>query len=121
MVQIKKCIVTINSGIMWTICCNVCNVDSSSGILPFVCRRHLCLAPTYTSLCRGLEYLPKVGICIISTRRIFDFRDRLSGNTALCLKNISKNERHLHLVEFIFTKLSQNVCLVNMPPNLVHR
>ena len=44
--------------------------------------------------------------------QIFDFWDRFSGqvgNTALCLKNTSKNERPLRLVASIFTKLSQNL------------
>ena len=32
--------------------------------------------------------------------------------TALCLKKYHKNERHLCLVAYIFTKLSQNVCII---------
>ena len=35
------------------------------------------------------------------------------GNTALYLKNTSKNERHLRLVTQNITKLSQKVCLIN--------
>ena len=35
------------------------------------------------------------------------------GYTALCLKNISQKGTRLCLVAYIFTKLSQNVCLIN--------
>ena len=35
------------------------------------------------------------------------------NSTAKCLKKYHKNERHLCLVAYIFTKLSQNVCLIN--------
>ena len=46
-----------------------------------------------------------------------DFRDclfRQIGNTALCMKKYHKNEQHLCLVTHSFTKLSQNMCLINM-------
>ena len=35
-------------------------------------------------------------------------------NIALYLKKDYKNERHLCLIAHIFTKFSQNVCLINM-------
>ena len=37
----------------------------------------------------------------------------LGSSTTLCLKKYHKSERHLRLMTHIFTKLSQNVCLVN--------
>ena len=63
----KKCLSVGNSGILSVIVVVVC-----------------VLAPAYTSLCRGLEYLLKVRYIILvdplrSKRRIFDFRDRFSG------------------------------------------
>ena len=56
------------------------------------------LAHAYTNLCRVY------------------FRDHFSDqvdNTALCLKKYHKNERHLRLVAYTFTKHSHNVCLIN--------
>ena len=55
-----------------------------------------------------------LSVCSVPT--IFDFRDPLFGqdkNIDLCLKKYYKNERHLRLITNSFTKLSQNVCLIN--------
>ena len=74
---------------------------------------------TYTSLCRDLKYLLKVGYILVvylNVASFFDFRDPSFGqveNIALCLNKYHKNERHLCLVTNSFTRLSQNVCLIS--------
>ena len=78
------------------------------------------LAPAYTSLCRGLKYLPKVSYIIL----VDPLRDRFliietvflgrSETLPYVWKIHHRNEWHLHLVAPIFTKLSQSVCLINI-------
>ena len=51
-----------------------------------------------------------------SIRWIFDLRHFFSGqigNTGICLKKHHRNEWHLRLIAYIFTKISQNVCIIN--------
>ena len=75
------------------------------------------VAPAYTSLCIGLEYLLKVRY-IILTEPDFRFATLFffcHGMKTLpyVWKVYHENGRHLRLVAHIFTKLSQNVCLIN--------
>ena len=82
---------------------------------------HFTSAPTVctTSLCRDLEYLLKIPYSIQDHHNVAEFLILLGyffgqvDNTALCLKKYRKNEWHLCLVAHIFTKHSQNVCLIN--------
>ena len=75
--------------------------------------------PAYHNLCRGLKYLSKIryttlvmsnvaGFLIFET--VFSYR---LATLPYILKKYHKNERHLRLVTHIFTKLSQNMCLIN--------
>ena len=51
------------------------------------------------------------------TDQIFDFRDSLFGQVKkmpYVWKKLHRNERYLCLVTHIFTKLSQNICLINI-------
>ena len=71
------------------------------------------LAPAYTCLYRGLKYLPT----IIGTLFYLIFGTIFLGRSATLpyvWKIRHKNERHLRLVAQIFTKLSQNVCLISI-------
>ena len=81
------------------------------------------LAPAYTSLYRGLEYLPKVRFIIVVDQLIlyetkfwfcrpFFWVDR--QYYPISEKQYNKNERHLRLRAHIFTKLSQNLCLIDI-------
>ena len=77
------------------------------------------MSTAYTSLCRGLKYLLKVKciILVYPNLGIFDFRDVLFGqveNIGLFKKKYHKKEWNLCFVAHSFTKLSQNVCLVNV-------
>ena len=94
-----------------------CLSVSNSGILSVVCRS---LCPAYTILCRGLGYLPKVRYIILVDPLwdgflIFEtvFLSR-SATLPYVWKQYHKNEWRLRLVTHIFTKLSQNVCLINI-------
>ena len=75
------------------------------------CLSSVCvLASAYTSFCR--EYLPKVRYIILVDLN----GDRFSGhfnNTTYVWKIPHNDELHLRLVVHIFTKLSQNLYLVN--------
>ena len=69
------------------------------------------LAPAYTSLCRELEYLPKVRYIILfdpNGAEILIFQTVFLGRTAT-LPYVWK----IHPKAHIFTKLSQDVCLVD--------
>ena len=81
----------------------------------------VCITSTaYTSLCRGLKYLLKIGYIILDysgeaefliSYTVFLLQD---GKTSLCLKIISqKYLQYLRLVTHSFTKLSQYMCSVN--------
>ena len=70
------------------------------------------LAPAYISLRRDLEYLLKVKYIILvdpNGARFLVFETVFLDS----LKKYHKNERNLRLVTYTFTKLSQNVCLIN--------
>ena len=69
------------------------------------------LSRDYSSLCRGLKYLPKVRDIILNYPN--DFLIGWGKNIDLCLKKFHKNERHLSLVTHSFPKFSQNICLIN--------
>ena len=74
------------------------------------------LAPAYTSFCKGLKYSLKVRYIILAPPNVAGFlifESVLLGNAVICLKKYHKNERHLRLVTHSFTKLSQNVCLID--------
>ena len=84
----------------------------------------LCSAPTaYTRLCRGLEYLlkkiPYFIIFYLKLEYLVEFlifyADLLRSSTTLPYNrtNITKNAWYLRLVTYFFTKLSQNVYLIN--------
>ena len=75
-----------------------------------LCLSSVCvITPAYTSLCRGLEYLLKLGIFLklILTESDFWFLRQFFW------KIHHKNERHLRLIARIITKLPQNVYLVS--------
>ena len=83
-----------------------------------VCRRCLSIysaSTAYTSLCRGLKYLLKVRYTIPNYPNVVKFLifETLCLGRAYVWKKFHKNERHLSLVTHTFTKLSQNVCLIN--------
>ena len=65
------------------------------------------------------EILTKSIVCyprLFLRGQIFDFRDIVFGkvkNIAICLKKYHKSEWHLYLVRHNFTKLSQNMCLID--------
>ena len=83
----------------------------------------LCSASTaYTGLFRGLKYLLKVRYIIpnhpnVARFLIFETFFEQSKNIGLCLnlseKYIKNFKGHLSLVKHSFTKLSNNVCLIN--------
>ena len=95
-----------------------CLSVGNSGILTVVVGVWI-LAPTYTSLCRGLTYSQKVRYIIVVyplRARFLIFETVLLGRSATLpyvWKIHHKNEWHLCLVAYIFTKLSQNVYLIN--------
>ena len=66
------------------------------------------LISDYISLCRGLEYLLKARFIILVDP---------NGAKFLIFKTVfwvgHKNKRYLRFATHIFTKLSQNMCLVN--------
>ena len=106
----KKCLSVGNSEILSVVC-----RPSSAVVVVVVC----VLAPAYTSLCRELKYSPKVGYIIVvdplwTGFLIFEtvFLDR-TATLPYVWKIHHKNEWHLCLVAHRFTKLSQNVYLVN--------
>ena len=63
-------------------------------------------APTHTRLCKGLNHSPNDRFS-----RPFSWTGR--QHCPMSEKQNHKNERHLRLVAYIFTKFSQNVCLIN--------
>ena len=74
------------------------------------------LAPAYTCLCRDLKYLLKFRYSILVDLNGTGFLTVFLGRSATLSyiwKIHHKNERFLRLVAHIFTKISQNVCLVN--------
>ena len=80
----------------------------------------VCSASTaYISLCRGLKYLPKVRYIISNHPNVVRFLifETLCLGKAKTLTYVwtkfQKNERHLSLVTHSFTKLPQNMCLIN--------
>ena len=74
----------------------------------------------YTSLGRGLKYLLKIPHFILDYSNVAGFLifsnlclGRSKTLTYVQKKKYHKNERSLSLVTHIFTKISQNVCLIN--------
>ena len=84
-------------------CCHL-----SSSIVIVIC----VFAPDYSSLCRGLEYLLKVGyiIAVDSNGAGFLIFETVFLSRTATLSNVKKkyhkNRRHLRLVAHILTKLS---------------
>ena len=98
-----------------TILRNVCLVVISEFCLS-VCSA----STTYTSLCIDLKYILKVRYIILNYPNVAQFLifETLCLGRAktltYVLEKFHKNERHLSLVAHSYTKLSQNVCLINM-------
>ena len=75
--------------------------------------------PAYPRLYRGLEYLLKVRYIILVVLKVTEllmFKFVFSGRSAkmsYVWKVRHKNEWHLRLVAHIFSKVSQNICLIN--------
>ena len=86
-----------------------------------------CLSRTQThadtvipiNIFRILKYLLKIYCIILIIKILYDTDFRFSrlffgqvSNTAICLKKCHKNEWHLRFITHIYTKLSQNLCLI---------
>ena len=72
------------------------------------------VSAAYTNLWWGLKYLLKVPFIIQNYPNMVGFLIfKTLCDIALYLKKYQKNDRHLCLVWYNFTKLSQNMCLIN--------
>ena len=106
----KKCLSVVNFGLLSVV------------VVVVVCSAFL----AYISICRGLEKLLKITFIIWNHPNVAGF---LIFNTVffagrqhcpMSENENNKNERHFCLISCIFTKLSQNVCLINTHI-LIHR